>query len=449
MANILTEAQARDLAQRIMGASAAEGVEVRLESGIEGNTRFAVNQLTTAGEVVDTQATVRVRTGQRSGSVSFNALDQNGIEQAVRRAEQLAQLSPEDPEQMPLLGPQPFQPSAAFFQGTRELGPPQRADVVQEMVEGPAGAGLVATGFLPRRARSTTVANTNGLFAYARSTQASLTTTVRTAAGDGSGWAGTTHNEWRRMTPGAELVERAMDKARRSVAAATAQPAPYTVLLEPTAVGNLVQLLARGLSGRSADEGRSAFSRPGGGNRIGERMVDERVTLLSDPADPDLLELPFTDEGEPLGRTTWIENGVLTNLEYGRYWAEQQQRLPVPSGGGLKLEGGTGTVADLVQGVESGVLVTRFWYIRSVDPRTLTYTGLTRDGTFLIEGGRVTRALKNFRFNQSILAMLDNIEAMGAAERVVASGSGGIGSAVVMPPLVVRDFNFTSISDAV
>ncbi len=447
--SILTEGEARQLCERVIAAGTADEMLVRVESGLDGNTRFAVNQLTTAGEVEDTEVTVTARFGRRAASVRFNALERTGIAAAVRKAEQLAGLAPEDQEQMPLLGEQLYQTVPAFFDSTRDLDSTSRAIVVKTAADAAESAGLVGTGFLPRVARITAVANSNGLFAYQRSTLASFTTTVRTRGGDGSGWAGTTHNDWVRMTPPAELAERAGRKALQSVQAVTVQPAPYTVVLEPTAVGNLIRLLANGLGARAADEGRSAFSRPGGGNRMGDRILDERLTLYSDPQDPDLLERPFTDEGEPVGRTVWFENGVLKNLAYSRYWAERQQAQSVPLGGGLKLEGGSGTALDLVAGVESGILVTRFWYIRGVDPRTMVYTGLTRDGTYLIENGQVTRAVKNLRFNQSIVEMLDKIDAIGEAERVVASESGGLGGAVVVPPIVVRDFNFTSNSDAV
>ncbi len=448
MTEVLSEAEARELCQRILGASSTEA-EVRVESTVDGNSRYAVNQLTTAGEVADTQATATVRFGRRSASVTFNALEQSGIAAAVRKAEGLARLAPENAEQMPLLEQQAYGESAAFFESTKDLGPAPRAAAARAVTDATEQSGLVASGFIARAASSTAVANSSGLFAYARSTLASHTVTVRTTDGGGSGWAGTTHNDWQRMTTPGVLAERAGMKAEQSVEPVGVQPAPYTVVLEPTAVGSLVRRVAFGLGARAADEGRSAFSRPGGGNRIGERMLDERVTLYSDPQDPDLREVPFTAEGQPLRRTVWIEGGVLNNLAYDRFWAEQQQTPPVPMGGGIKLEGGTGGVEDLVRSVESGLLITRFWYIRAVDPRALVYTGLTRDGTYLIEGGQITRAVKNLRFNQGLVEMLSNIEAMGAAERVVASESGGLGSAVVAPPLVVRDFHFTSSSDAI
>ncbi|NIM48112.1 MAG: TldD/PmbA family protein [Gemmatimonadales bacterium] len=449
MADILTESDARELSQRILSHTTADGAEVRLRSGLDGNTRFAVNQITTSGEVIDTEASVSVRFGARQASVTFNELDDASLASAVGKAERLAQLAPEDPEQMPLMGPQEYAAVQAFFEDTHQLSPERRAEAVQAVVSAAAQAGLVATGFLPRVAGATAVANTNGLFAYERSTLASYTTTVRTPEGDRSGWAGATHNDWTRMAAPEVLADRAVTKAQQSARPVAVEPGPYTVVLEPTAVGNLVQLMAFGLGARAADEGRSFFSRRGGGNKIGEQVADVRVTLYSDPQDPDLLQRPFTDEGLPVNRTVWIQDGVLVNLAYDRYWADRLGRAPVPLAGGIKLAGETGTAADLVSTVERGLLVTRFWYIRGVDPRTISYTGITRDGTFLIENGRITGAVKNLRFNESVVAMLNNIVGIGAAVRVVASESGGLGAAVAVPPLVVRDFHFTSVSDAV
>lgn len=449
MTDILTRDEAFELCQRMLGRVGADGAQVNLRSGVTGYTRFARNQITTAGGVADTAATLTVRFGRRSASVRFNVFDDAGIGTVVERAEALARVAPEDPEQMPLLPPQEYAQVAAFFANTEALTAERRAEAVVAVTEPAAGAELVSTGFLEQRAASTAVANSAGLFAYHRHTAASLTTTVRTPAGDGSGWAGTTHNDWNAVTPPEQIAARAVQKAQASAGAAEMAPGAYTVVLEPTAVGNLLQLLRFGLNARAADEGRSFFSKPGGGNRIGERVVERRISVFSDPQDPDLLAQPFNEEGLPVGRTTWIEDGVLRNLAYSRYWAAEQGVAPVPLISAVKLPGGEGTTQDLVAGVERGLLVTRLWYIRSVDPRTLTFTGLTRDGTFRIEDGRVAGPVKNLRFNESVAAMLRNATAMGRAERVVASEDGGLGAAVVVPPLVVRDFHFTSVSDAV
>jgi len=178
-------------------------------------------------------------------------------------------------------------------------------------------------------------------------------------------------------------------------------------------------------------------------------VVDPRVTIYSDPWDPDLLSSPFTGDGQPTRRVTWIENGICRNLNYDRYWASQKGVEPTAAGGGLKLVGGDQSQDDLIRSTERGVLVTRFWYIRPLDPRTILFTGLTRDGTFLIENGRVTRPVKNMRFNESPVTMLSNVVALGRPVRVSAGESGDIGASVMMPPIKTNDFNFQSISDAV
>ncbi|MFQ6045935.1 MAG: TldD/PmbA family protein [Gemmatimonadales bacterium] len=449
MAGILTRDEARALSERILGASKTDAAQVVLRSTLDGHTRYALNQLTTSGEAEDTNVSLTVRIGRRSASVSFNSLETDAIRAAVADAARLAALTPEDPELMPLLTPQEYAAAEGYFESTATLDAARRADAVGEVVASAGRGKVVATGFLQRRAGAVAVANTAGLFAYHRATQVSHTTTARTPDGEGSGWAGTTHNDYERTVEPRDLAERAVEKAVRSRGRGALEPGSYTVVLEPTAVGNLIRLLRFSLDARQADEGRSYFSRQDGGNRIGERVASELVTLLSDPADPDLLTEPFTEDGEALRRTVWIENGELRNLSYSRYWAERAGREPTPPGGGLKFIGGEGSVGDLVSTVDRGVLVTRFWYIRSIEARSMSFTGLTRDGTFLIEDGRPTAPVTNMRFNESVMAMLNNIVKVGESRRVVASESGGLGEPVVAPPLVVRDFHFTSVSDAV
>ena len=177
---------------------------------------------------------------------------------------------------------------------------------------------------------------------------------------------------------------------------------------------------------------------------------------ITDPEDAPSTTGGFDGSGLPLEKVTWIENGVVKTLNYDRFWAQKQGVQPTRVGGGgfggprsLRMLGGTSSMADMVRDTERGVLVTRFWYIRAVDPRTILYTGLTRDGTFLIENGKVTRPIKNFRFNESPIFFLNNLQAMGPTIRINASENLGAGGAVYMPPIKVRDFTFSSLSDAV
>ena len=449
MTDIITQDEARALARRILEQSSADEAEVRITSGIDGNTRFAGNQVTMAGDAKDLEATLLARFGTRAASVTFNRFDDRSIAGAAAKAEQFAVLAPENDEQLPLLGPQSYDPVDAFADVTAEMNASGRVDAARGVIERANREGLVSTGVIQRVANAYAVANSEGLFAYHRSTLASYTTTVRTPNDDGSGWAGTTHNDWTRMDAPIVLADRAIDKARRSVGAVAVEPGAYTVLLEPTAVGNLVRLMRGSLDARSAEDGRSIFSAVGGGSQLGNPVIDERLSFLSDPADPRVLDRPFTADGQPVGRTAWIENGVLTNLAANRFWATEQDREPIPPPDGIMLTGGTGSVDDLLASVDRGLLVTRFWYIRGVNARRLLYTGLTRDGVFMIENGSITGAVRNLRFNQSVLEMLNNVEAVGEPVRVVASESGGLGAPVVVPPLVVRDFHFTSTSEAV
>jgi predicted Zn-dependent protease len=268
---------------------------------------------------------------------------------------------------------------------------------------------------------------------------------VRTADGTGAGWAAADDQDFSRLDV-AGVSRRAIQKARASRSPEAIEPGRYTVIMEPQAVGDLVQLMIFYMGAREADEGRSPFVKQEGGSKVGERIVDPRVNIFSDPTDSQLLAQPFDGEGLPLGRQVWVENGVLRQLYYTRFWAKRSNTQPTGFPSSVKMQGGDQTVDQLIASTERGVLVTRLWYLREVDPRTILYTGLTRDGTFLIENGRISKAIRNFRFNDSPLFMLNNLEALGRPERLAGTEAGGD---VVMPAIKAREFTFTSLSDAV
>jgi predicted Zn-dependent protease len=444
----ISRSDAESIAKRALSFSTADEARITIDGAVRGNTRFAVNQVSTAGDDSDTTITVTSSYGKRSASATTNKLDDEGVRRVVETSERLAKLAPEDPEAMPELGPQQYRETKGWSDSTAALDAVGRVSAVRSITDPARGAGMNATGYLESIGEARAVATSEGLFAYGRTTAVSMTTTVRTASATGSGWAGAAHSDWSRITP-AELGTRAIEKARLSEAPVAIEPGRYTVILEPTAVGNLVQLIAFALNARGADEGRSFFTRQGGGNKIGMKVVDERVTLASDPLDPDAAAYTFAGDGLPVERTVWIENGVVKNLAYDRYWAEKQGKKPTPLIGSLRMSGGDQSVDEMIASTRRGILVTRFWYIRPVDPRTILYTGLTRDGTFLIENGKITRAVKNLRFNESPIFMLNNLEAMGRPMRVSASEDGSPGFAIVVPPIKTRDFTFTSLSDAI
>src|SRR5437762_641504 len=283
------------------------------------------------------------------------------------------------------------------------------------------------------------------MFAYNRATITNYTVTVRTNDGTGSGWAGAEHPDWSQVYFNA-VSARAIDKARLSRNPVAIEPGRYTVIMEPQAVGDLVQLIGFYADARASDEGRSPFTKQGGGNKIGEKIMDTRISLIADPFDPMILSQPFDGDGLPLGRQVFVDKGVLKELYYSRFWAKKQGKQPTGAPTSFIMTGGTTSVDDMIKSTPRGVLVTRLWYLREVDPRTILYTGLTRDGTFLIENGKISKAVKNFRFNDSPLFMLNNLEAIGRPVRLAGTEAGG---AVVVPPIKVKDFNFTSLSDAV
>jgi predicted Zn-dependent protease len=447
-ARYLSREECEAIAKRALSFATADETRVLVNSTNINNTRFAVNQISTGGDSFDSVVTVISKFGKRSGSASTNQIDDAGLKAAVTMSERVAQLSPEDPEAMPELSQQTYKAGINWSDATASMDPESRATAVKKITEPAKAANLISTGFMEAITGAQAIANNKGLFAYNRSTASVLTTTVRTPDGTGSGWGGATHHDWSKIDPAA-LGARATNKARTSINPVAIEPGRYTVVFEPTAVGNLVQFIARAFNARAADEGRSFFSLPDGKNKIGQKVVDERVTITSDPFDSDVAGAPFSGDGLPTQRVVWIENGVVKNLDYDRFWAQKSGRAPTGAGGSIKMSGGTSSLDDLIRSTQRGLLVTRFWYLRPVDQRTILYTGLTRDGTYLIENGKITRPVKNLRFNDSPIFMLNNLEAMGVPERVSASEGGDPGQAIVVPPIKVRDFNFTSLSDAV
>ena len=443
---VLSRDDARALTSRVLSFSSADQTRVTVISERSGNTRFADGSISTSGTTHDTSVTVTVAFGRRRASSSTNVLDDASLRRTVDLASRLARLAPEDPELMAELGPQTYTAVESFVETTADLDAEARAEAIGRAIGAATAAGkpagtIFSAGYLEANTRAIAVATSNGLFAYHRTTDADFSVTARTPDGTGSGWAHGGARDWSAVDP--EAIGRVA--AQKAVASRNPQeiaPGLYTAVLEPQAVNDLIPLLAGALNARNADEGRSAFSKPGGGTRIGEKVADERVTLYSDPADAGLLGQPFDPEGLPLRRMVWIEKGILKNLAYTRFWAQKQGKEPTGSPfGGLALVGGTRSTDDLIAGCARGVLVTHFFYIRALDPRTVLQTGLTRDGAFLIENGRVTRPLKNFRWNESPLLMLNRLEDIGRPEPTAAGR--------LMPALRVRDFNFSSLSDAV
>ncbi|MEO6444229.1 MAG: TldD/PmbA family protein [Gemmatimonadaceae bacterium] len=444
--SVLSREEAQALVERVVKMSKADAIEVQIGGGYSANVRFADNQMSTAGGVSDFNVAVQSSFGPKHAVVSTNEISDEALRAAVEKSEKLARLAPDDPEAMPLLGPQQYQRVEAYFPSVANMDPSQRAKVALTALE-PARAArdITAAGFLINNVGATALGNSAGLFAYHRTTNSNYTVTVRTTDGTGSGWAGAEHNDAGEVDYAA-ISQRAIEKARASRSPVAVEPGRYTVILEPQAVGDLAQLIGFYADARATDEGRSPFVKQGGGTKIGEKILDERVNIYADPYDPMVRAQPFDGDGLPLGRQEFIQNGVLKTLYYSRFWAKKKGVPPTGAPTSFLMSGGSASVDEMIRSTPRGILVTRLWYLREVDPRTILYTGLTRDGTFLIENGKITRAVKNFRFNDSPLFMLNNLEMLGRPERLAGTEAGG---AVVVPAIKVRDFNFTSLSDAI
>ncbi len=442
---MMTEAGAKKILDKALSFSKADEMTVILNGGREGNIRFARNTVSTSGEVLDLNLVITVAFGKREGTVTVNELDDASIEAAVRRAEELAKLAPENPERMPIIGKQEYKPSKTFSDNTAAITPEQRAKAAMDAIEPCRKGGLVAAGFWQDNAGFIARADSKGQFAYARTSGVDFTCTVRTEDGRGSGWVSKNVDDVKNLDT-AKSAAIAVTKARDSVDAKALEPGRYTVILEPSAAAGIINFLVFGMDARAADEGRSFMSKKGGGNRLGEKFFDERVNIHSDPWHPDVPVLPWDGQGMAREKIDIVKNGVVNYLQYSRYWAEQKKVASRAAPGNLIMAGGKSSLEDMIKSTKKGILVTRTWYLRMVDPQSVLITGLTRDGTFYIENGKIMYPVKNFRFNESPVTMLNNIEELGKTERIAGDEAAMI---MMIPPMKIRDFNFTSLSDAV
>jgi predicted Zn-dependent protease len=411
----LNQEESKRISERVLGLSKADECSVAISGSREGNIRFARNSVSTAGLTQDQQLTVTVAFGKRQGTASINEFDDKSLERAVRRAEDIARLAPENPEYVAIPGKQDFKSSGTYFAATAAIDPEYRAEVAAKAILAGRKKGLVTAGFFNDSTGFETIANSKGVFGHREFTDLGFTCTARTEDGRGSGWVTRSAVDAGRFDAG-EAVEVAMDKALRSVDARALEPGRYTVILEPAATSEILGRLFGAFGARQADEGRSFLAKKGGGNRLGEKLFDEQVNVWADPWDKDVPVSP------------WDSNAMLARH------------------GNMIMAGGGKSLDELVASTKKGIVVTRTWYIRMVDPQSLLLTGLTRDGTFYVENGKIKYPVKNFRFNESPVSILNNVDELG---KPVIIGGDEVPFQMVLPPMRIRDFNFTSLSDAV
>jgi len=443
---ILSEADARSITNKILALSKADSCIVTIGGSEERHIRFAQNMATTNGSPSSLDIGVEAHFGKKSGAAAGTDISDDGLAALVAASEKTAKLAPENPEFMPPIGPQTYAAGTGFSPATQSATSDMLAAAIQPVLQQMQAKNLQGSGFLNIGTGFSSFANSKGLFVYDTETDVLHTVTARTPDGTGAGWAGTTHNDFGKMDV-AGMGAAAIDKAVRSRNPVRLSPGKYTVILEPSAVSDLLSIMIQDFDQRSADEGRSFATKKGGGSLVGESVFGKNVTMYSDPNDALVPGSIYSDDGQPAQRTVWIDGGVLKNLQCGRYWAQKSKRAAVPSPTSLTMTGGTTSTADMIKQTKRGLLITRFWYIREVDPQTVLLTGLTRDGVFLIEDGEITKPSCNFRFNESPVAMLNKVVALGPSVR--AYGEETIGIPTAVPTLLVNEFTLSSVSDAV
>jgi predicted Zn-dependent protease len=455
-----TREEAERLAARLMKLTDYPECEVEISDREEAYTRFANNGITTASFSRRHAVSITVSRNGQAGSYAVNDLDDASLAKAVRNAEELANIAPANPEHMPPAGPQQLPAVHDFDEATANARSPEMIPHVKRIVDASARRKLVAAGLILRTHQVNAIANKSGLFGFHNAADSQLTTTIRMPDGSSSGWAGQPSTRLSGIDSG-KLADTAIEKCLRWKGAGKLQPGNYTVVLEPTATGDLVRLMAPAFSARSTDEGRTFLSKRGGGNLLGEKIFPEFITLRSDPFDSRQPSSPWTGDLLLTKAMTWIDKGTVANLAYDRYWAAKTGKEPTPGaaggfgrgGGGFGFGGANSLILDgtdaplekLIASVVRGLLITHFWYIRFVNQQTLQHTGLTRDGVFLIENGKITQPVMNFRFMESPVRLLKNTKMLGQAVRV----RGLEGGMMIAPSLVATDFPLPSISDAI
>ncbi len=435
----------RRLAERVLGYSRAEATEVRITRVSDALTRFARNAIHQNVAEDSLSISIRAIVDGRTARVTTNRTDELSLRRAVQSAAELALLQPKDGRLLPLLPPQRYAAVRRFVPATAAATARQRAAVVARAVRtaarrGQQAAGVYSTGFY-----ETALANSHGLFAPYEQTRAEFSITVMEE--DSSGWAKASAADLRHVDAVA-LAEQASEKARLSRGPREIEPGRYTAILEPPAVLDLLGFLFYDFSATALEDKRSCLT-----GRMGKPLFGANFSVSDDVFHPMQLGEPFDGEGQPRRKVALVERGVPRNLVYARATARRLGAQPTGHGFDLPNEygeaplnlvvaGGTSSVEEMVRSTERGILVTRLWYIREVDPYEKIVTGMTRDGTFLVEQGRVSCGIRNFRFNQSLLEMLGRIEMLGPAVRA----SGEETFEMIVPAMKLGGFHFSEVT---
>lgn len=448
---LLTEQEARTICEKMLSYVKADDATVSVNSENYGHLRFASNSFTTSGARENVTVGVTVWIDKKRGAASTNEIDDESLKATVALAEQLARISPVDREYMPTLSKQTYKPVTGYAEATSNISATTRAKTINNVITACEKSKVIGAGFHQARGSASASATKNGNFNYERSSLVSLSMTARTADGTSSGYFLRNHFDVTKLDT-TRVANEAIRKALDSRNPRVLEPGVYPAILEPQAVADLLGFLAFNFDARSAEEGRSPFSVPGGKTKLGEKIFDERINIYSDPWHPELPGSQSAQSGLPAQKIYLVRNGVLENLTYSRFWAKQKGKEPTagPVNSIIESSQAPASVEDMIKSMDRGLLLGRFWYIRGVDPRVALQTGLTRDGIWYIENGKIQYPVKNFRFNQSVIQLLapGNVDMIGKPERVGSSEGQG-GNSSLLPALKVKEFHFSSQSEAV
>jgi len=433
------------IAERILKLSEADETEVEIDSTVDALTRFANNTIHQNVSEHTLGISVRAVVDGRTARATTNKTDEESLRRVVAAAMSLARNQPENPDLLPMLGPQKYQKVSHYFASTVSATPQDRARAVTRVCnmaeEGKqTAAGIFTTGFVRNL-----LMNSKGLSARHDHTRAEFSVTILEE--NSSGWAKSNSPDILNIDSDA-LFESASEKAAGSRKPRELEPGRYTAILEPAAVLDFVGFIFYDFAGTAVLDKRSCFN-----DRMGKKIFGENVTLWDDVYHPLQVGAPWDGEGFPRQKVLLVDRGVPKNLVYSRATSKKMTAKPTGHGFTLPNEygeapmnlvfgGGDKSVDDMIRSTERGILVTRFWYIREVEPYEKVLTGMTRDGTFLVENGRVTGGIRNFRFNQGIIETLANVEMLGPAVRATGEES----FEMVVPPMKIRDFHFSEVT---
>jgi predicted Zn-dependent protease len=434
------------LARRIATFADGGETQVRIDSWWSGELRWGRNRVMLAADRRESRVGItRALHGARA-SVQTNQIDDASLAAAVRAAERALRYVPTAATDLVVPPPRfVYATPTIWSDRTFDLDAAERGRIARAMIEPAEAAGMLAAGYLEVKATGWANILPWGASLYAPETRAQCSMTVRDPAGTGSGWAGQSSYDWAAIDPEA-IATRALEKCLASRNPVAIEPGRYTVILEPQATGDLVRYVVGALDRAKAEQSDTPFTAGPDQSRLGLRIVDPRVSIGHDPMDPQLGVVPFDPSGEPYRPVAWIDHGVLTALAYDRAYALHRlgDNLGVPNSGSFRMSGGEATVDEMIRTTRRGLLVTRFSNIHVIDPKSLLLSGVTRDGLWLIENGKISRAVKNLRFTESPLFVLNSLVEMGPPVPIFSPGT-----PIVVPPIKANDFSFTSTIDAI